>query len=152
MKSWSVTIQMKFTKQYFPVVPVNFIMLYKVVIILESVDEILKFAIRMKAIEQHFLVTLFIILNKGVLSFECMREILWSDHWNERSWAVLSFGTVHYVVQSGSCFWVWMRRSSVTKQMKVTEEYFPVVVLIMLYEIVLNFEAVDEIRKCDHIN
>ena len=35
---------MKFTEQYFPVVPVNFIMLYKVVIILESVDEILKFA------------------------------------------------------------------------------------------------------------
>ena len=45
-----------------------------------------------------------------------------------------------------------MRRSSVTIQMKVTEEYFPVVVLIMLYEIVLNFEAVDEIRKCDHVN
>ena len=39
-----------------------------------------------------------------------------------------------------------------TIQMKVTEEYFPVVVLIMLYEIVLNFEAVDEIDKCDHIN
>ena len=35
---------MKFTEQYFPVVPVNFIMLYKVIIILESVDEILKFA------------------------------------------------------------------------------------------------------------
>ena len=34
----------------------------------------------MKAIEQHFLVTLFIILNKVVLSFECMHEILWSDH------------------------------------------------------------------------
>ena len=45
-----------------------------------------------------------------------------------------------------------MRRSSVTIQMKVTEEYLPVVVLIMLYEIVLNFEAVDEIGKCDHIN
>ena len=38
-----------------------------------------------------------------------------------------------------------------TIQMKVTE-YFPVVVLIMLYEIVLNFEAVGEIRKCDQIN
>ena len=108
--------------------------------------------IQMEATEQHSLVTLFIMLNKVVLSFECMREILWSDHWNERYWAVLSFGTVHYVVQSGSCFWVWMRRSSVTIQMKVTEEYFPVVVLIMLYEIVLNFEAVDEIGKCDHIN
>ena len=35
---------MKFTEQYFPAVPVNFIMLYKVVIVLESVYEILKFA------------------------------------------------------------------------------------------------------------
>ena len=37
-----MTIQMKFTEQYFPVVPVNFVMLYKVVIICESVYEILK--------------------------------------------------------------------------------------------------------------
>ena len=40
MKSLSVTIQMKATKQYFPVV--LFIMLYKVVPTFESVDEILK--------------------------------------------------------------------------------------------------------------
>ena len=37
-----MTIQMKFTEQYFPVVPVNFVMLFKVVIICESVYEILK--------------------------------------------------------------------------------------------------------------
>ena len=40
MKSKSVTIQMKATEQYFPVV--LFIMLYKVVLTFESVDEILK--------------------------------------------------------------------------------------------------------------
>ena len=40
MKSQSVTIQMKATKQYFPVV--LFIMMYKVVQTLESVDEIPK--------------------------------------------------------------------------------------------------------------
>ena len=40
MKSYGVTIQMKATKQYFPVV--LFIMLYKVVPTFESVDEILK--------------------------------------------------------------------------------------------------------------
>ena len=41
MKSLSVTIQMKVLEQYFPLVP--FIMLlYKVVIIFESVAEILK--------------------------------------------------------------------------------------------------------------
>ena len=44
-----------------------------------------------------------------------------------------------------------MRRSSVTIQMKATEEYFPLVVLIMLYEIVVNFETADEFRKCDHM-
>ena len=41
MKSWSVTIQMKATEQYFPVI--LFIMLYKVVLAFESVDEILMF-------------------------------------------------------------------------------------------------------------
>ena len=41
MKSLSVTIQMKATEQYFPVV--LFIMLYKVVLTLESLVEILKY-------------------------------------------------------------------------------------------------------------
>ena len=40
MKFYGVTIQMKATEQYFPVVP--FIMLYKVVLTFESADEILK--------------------------------------------------------------------------------------------------------------
>ena len=39
MNSYGVTIQMKATEQYFPVV--LFIKLYKVVITFESVDEIL---------------------------------------------------------------------------------------------------------------
>ena len=39
MKSYDVTIQRKATEQYFPVV--LFIMLYKVVLTFESVDEIL---------------------------------------------------------------------------------------------------------------
>ena len=41
IKSLTVTIQMKATEQYFPVG--LFIMLYKVVLTFESVDEILKF-------------------------------------------------------------------------------------------------------------
>ena len=36
--------------------------------------------------------------------------------------------------------------------MKVTEQYFPVVLLIMLYKGVLTFESVDEILKGDHSN
>ena len=42
MKSYDVTIQMKATEQHFPVV--LFIMLYKVVLTFESVDEILKYS------------------------------------------------------------------------------------------------------------
>ena len=41
MKSYCVTIEMKATEQYVPVV--LFIMLYKVVLTFESVDEILKY-------------------------------------------------------------------------------------------------------------
>ena len=34
--------------------------------------------------------------------------------------------------------------------MKSTEEYFPVVLFIMLYKVVQTFESVDEILKCGH--
>ena len=36
--------------------------------------------------------------------------------------------------------------------MKATEQYFPVVLFIMLYKVVLTFESVDEILQCDHSN
>ena len=36
--------------------------------------------------------------------------------------------------------------------MKATEQFFPVVLFIMLYKVVLTFESVDEILKCDHSN
>ena len=36
--------------------------------------------------------------------------------------------------------------------MKGTEQHFPVVLFIMLYKVVLTFESVDEILKCDHSN
>ena len=36
--------------------------------------------------------------------------------------------------------------------MKATERYFPVVLFIMLYNMVLTFESVDEILQCDHSN
>ena len=36
--------------------------------------------------------------------------------------------------------------------MKATEQYFPVVLFIMLYKVVLTFEPVDEIVKCYHSN
>ena len=40
---------------------------------------------------------------------------------------------------------LWMKSYSVTIQMKATEQYFPMVLLIMLYKVVLTSEALDEI-------
>ena len=64
---------------------------------------------------------------------------------------VLPCATVYYAVEGGSnftlCNWhpgVWS-----SKWMQ-TEEYFPVVVFIMLYKVVLTFKSVDGILKCDH--
>jgi len=34
--------------------------------------------------------------------------------------------------------------------MEATEQYFLVVLFIMLYKVVLTFESVDEILKCNH--
>ena len=45
-----------------------------------------------------------------------------------------------------------MKSQSVTIQMKATEQYFPVVLFIMLYKVVLTFESVEEILWCDHSN
>ena len=56
------------------------------------------------------------------------------------------YGTVYYAVQGGSNFLsLWMKSYSVTIQMKATELYFPVVLFILLYKVVLTFESVDEI-------
>ena len=45
-----------------------------------------------------------------------------------------------------------MKSYGVTIQMKATEQYFPVILFIMLYKVVLSFESVDEILWCDHSN
>ena len=39
-----------------------------------------------------------------------------------------------------------MKTLSVTIQMKATEQYFPVVLFIMLYKVVLTFESVDAVK------
>ena len=41
---------------------------------------------------------------------------------------------------------------SVAIQMKAAEQYFPVVLFIMLYKVALPFESVDEILKCENSN
>ena len=45
-----------------------------------------------------------------------------------------------------------MKSHGVTIPMIATELYFPVVVFLTLYQVVLTFETVDEILKCDHSN
>ena len=39
-----------------------------------------------------------------------------------------------------------------TIQKKATEQYFPAVLFVQLDNLVLTFESVDEILKCDHSN
>ena len=47
---------------------------------------------------------------------------------------------------------MWMKSYGVTIQMKATKQYFPVVLFIMPYKVVLTFESVDEILWCYHSN
>ena len=49
-------------------------------------------------------------------------------------------------------FCLLLAHLSMTIQMKATEKYFPVVLFIALHKVVLTFESVDEILKCDHSN
>jgi len=74
---------MKATEQYFPVV--LFIMLYKVVLTFESMDDILKCDHSNESYEQYFPVVLFVMLYKVVLPFvEFVVKILKCDHSSER--------------------------------------------------------------------
>ena len=57
---------------------------------------------KVKATEQYFLVVLFIMLYKAVLTFESVDEILKCDHSNESFVAILSFSAVYYALQDGS--------------------------------------------------
>ena len=65
MKSYSVTIQMKATEQYFPVV--LFIMFNNAVLTLSLWKISYSVTSQMKALEQHFTVVVFIMINKVVL-------------------------------------------------------------------------------------
>ena len=45
-----------------------------------------------------------------------------------------------------------MKSLSVTIQIKATEQYFPVVLFIMLYKVGLTFDSVDKILVCNYSN
>ena len=45
-----------------------------------------------------------------------------------------------------------MKSYGVTIQMKATEQYFPVVLFILLFKVVLTFDSVNKISNCDHLS
>ena len=91
---------------------------------------ILGVIIQMNATEQYVPVVLFIMLHEVVLTFESVNKILKCDHSSESYWAVLSCGTIYYVVQGGSNFWVWMKFYGVTIQTKRLEHCFHMALFI----------------------
>ena len=88
-----------------------------------------------------------------VVTFQSVDEMLWCDYSNESYWAVLSCGSGYYALQGDSnLLSLRVKSYGVTIEMKATEQYFPVVLFIMLYKVVLTFESVDEILWCGHSN
>ena len=141
--------EVKATKQYFPVV--LFIMLYKVVLPFESVDEILKC--------DHSNENFWAVLSCGAVYYAVQGgSNFWVCGWNPKVWPFkwkLLSSTFLWCCLLCCTRWfyllsLWINSYSVTIQMKATEQYFPVVLFVMLHKVVLTFESVDEILKCDH--
>ena len=98
----------------------------------------LKYDIQKKAIKQYVPMVLFIILYIVVLTIESVDEILKCDHSNQSYWTVLSCDTAYYAVQVVLTFYSANEVQII--QMKAIEQYFPVVLFIMLYKVVITFE------------
>ena len=72
---------------------------------------------------------------------------------NDSCLAVLSCGVANYAVQGQGTLCMKSQRVTIQSlQMKAIEQYFHVVLFIMLYKVVLTFECVDEILRCNHSN
>ena len=77
-----------------------------------------------------------------VISFESVDEILNWDHSNESCSPLLSRGAVYSAIH-----WMVLTFETETIQMKASMQYFPLVLVIMLYKVVLNWEVSGEILK-----
>ena len=119
---------------------------------------------KVKATKQYFSVAMHIMLYKVVLTFEPVDEILKYDQSNVSYWAMLSCGAVYYAVKGGSNCWVcewnpkvWPFQSELpsstflwccswtlycTRCFLASQQYFPLMLFIMLYMVVLTFESV----------
>ena len=70
-----------------------------------------------------------------------------------RQWKRKMNQVVHSSLPSPICIQFYFSTVHETvHEMKATEQYFPVVLSIMLYKVVLTFEYVDKILKCEHSN
>ena len=99
----------------------------------------------MKATEKYFPVVLFIMLYKEVLTFGSEDEILKCHHSNESYWAVLSCGTLYYAVQGGLTFESLGEILKCAMKLKATEQYFPLVFLMVVQKVVLIFLYMDHL-------
>ena len=59
-------------------------------------------------------------------------------------------GTVYYAVQGGSTSRLWMKFLSGIHSNETHEQYFPVVLSIVLCNMALTFESMDKIRLSQH--
>ena len=80
----------------------------------------------MKTTEQCFPLVLFFMPYTVFLTLQSER--------NSEVWLVLSCGSAHYAVQR---VLPWIKSLSVTFQMKAAEQYFPVVLFIVLHKVIL---------------
>ena len=80
------------------------------------------------------------------------------DHSNENYLEVFSCmwfclqGINKYKVVVTSCLWMRPLPESVTIQMKAIEQYFHVLLFIMLYKVGLSCKFGDDTQVCDHFN
>ena len=102
MKSYGVNIQMKATELYFPMV--LFIMLYRMVLSFESVDEILWSDHSNESYKGFFPVVLFIKIYKMVRIFESVDEIIFlNEMWNFCEFLLLKLSRLR-TYPCSSCF------------------------------------------------
>ena len=96
----------------------------------------------MAALEQYFPVVLFIMLYKMILTFASVDEflecVIIQSLQMKATEQFFPRGAVRYAAQSGPSLSLWMKSLTVTIQMTATQQYFLVVLFIMLYKVVLS--------------
>ena len=79
-----------------------------------------------------------------------MRNLSYENEYDLHSNGLVS--KTHFHMKGFALGLVLKQRQKTTRKwpIKAAEQYFPVAMFIMLYKVVLTFEYVDEILKCDH--